>query len=144
MQHETERSLFSLAAAAAGSAGTAVDGAAIDMQGYDGVVIFCTIATANAGNYLKAQGGEVANLSDAADLAGTKVIVDSNGDVAMLDIAKPKERYIRGTVIRAGANTATGDMYYQRYNCDKQSVTTNDVTNEQNLVRLVSPAEGTP
>ena len=143
MQHESERSLLTLAAAAAGSAGTAVDGAAIDMQGYDGVLIFATIATQNAGNFLKAQQGQVSNLSDAADLAGTKVIVDSNGDVAILDLAKPKERYVRGTIIRAGANTATGDMYYLRYNGSAQAVI-NDIANEQNLVKVISPAEGTP
>lgn len=143
MQHETERSLLTLGAAAAGSAGTTVDGAAIDMQGYDGVVIFCAIATANAGNYVKAQQGDASNLSDADDLAGTKTIVDSNGDIAILDIAKPQKRYIRGNVVRGGANTATGEMYYWRYNGDKMPVV-NDITNEQNLVKLLSPAAGTP
>ena len=143
MQHESERSLLTLGAAAAVSAGTAVNGSVIDMAGYDGVLIFCAIATANAGNYLTAQGGEASNLSDAADLAGSKVIVDSNGDVAILDIAKPRERYIRGNVVRGGANTATGEMYYLRYNASSKPAT-NDIVNEQNLVRLLSPAEGTP
>lgn len=143
MQHETERSLLTLGAASATTATSTVDGAAIDMQGYDGVVIFGVIATANAGNYLKAQQGDASNLSDAADLAGTKVTVDSNGDIAILDVAKPQKRYIRGNFVRAGATTVTGEMYYLRYNGDKMPVI-NDIANEQNLVKLVSPAAGTP
>lgn len=142
MQHESERSLLTLGAAAAISAGTTINGTVIDMAGYDGVRIFVAIATANAGNFLKAQGGEVSDGSDAADLAGSKVIVDSNGDIAILDILKPRERYIRGVIIRGGANTVTGELYYERYNASAQPVN-NDVLNEQNFVRLLSPAEGT-
>lgn len=143
MQHETERSLLTLGAAAATTATTTVDGAAIDMSGFDGVVIFCTIGTANAGNFLKAQGGQQSNLSDAADLAGTKVTIDSNADLAILDVAKPKEQFIRGNIVRAGATTITGEMYYLRYNGSSQAVV-NDILNTQNLVKVISPAEGTP
>jgi hypothetical protein len=142
MPHEVQRSRIQLAVAAAVSAGTAVNGAAFDTKDYDGVVIFCTIATANAGNFLKAQQGAASDLSDAADLAGSKVITDSDADLAILDLGKPVERYIRGVIIRGGANTATGDMYYVGYNSAQQPVN-NDITNTSNVVRLISPAEGT-
>lgn len=137
-QHELR-----LAVAAAGSAGTAVNGAVCDMAGFDGVLIFCTIATANAGNFLKAQQGEAADLSDAADLAGTKVVADANGSVVALDINRPAERYVRGVVIRAGANTATGDMFYVRYNGSAQAVL-NQVANTLKTLQVSSPVEGTP
>lgn len=142
-QYESERSLLTLGAAATTAGTTAVNGAAIDMAGFDGVLIFGTIATAASGNFLKAQGGEASDLSDAADLAGTKVVTDSDADLAILDIQKPRERYIRGVFVR-GTSTAVGDLYYIRYNDSEQPETRNDVANTQNLVRLISPAEGTP
>lgn len=128
---------------AAQSAGTStVDGDPLDMAGYDGVIVFGTIATANAGNFLKLQGGEAANLSDAADLAGSKVIADANGQVVGVDIVKPKERYLRGSIVR-GVSTATGDLYYLRYHSHKQPEA-NQITNVLKTIKLASPAEGTP
>lgn len=138
-----EENALRLAVAGAASAGTDVNGAAFDMAGYDGVLIFCSIATFNAGNFLKAQQGEASNLSDAADLAGSKVAAVANGQVVCLDINRPKERYIRGVAVRGGANTATGDMYYLGYKASQQPVS-NLITNVLLSKQLVSPAEGTP
>lgn len=132
-----------LGAAGASSAGTAVNGAAFDNQNYDGVVIFCTIATANAGNFLKAQQGNASNLSDAEDLAGSKVVAVANGQVVALVVHRPKDRYVRGVAIRAGANTAIGDMYYIGYKSHKAPVS-NDIANVLITKALTSPAEGTP
>ena len=132
-----------LAAAGASSAGTAGNGAVVDMQGFDGVRFFGTIATANAGNYLKVQQGDASDLSDAADLEGTKAGAAANGSVVCVDVIKPKERYLRGVFIRGGANTATGDMYYERYNAaSKPTVAQGANTLVTTMVR--SPAEGTP
>jgi hypothetical protein len=138
-----EENSLTLQAAGAGSAGTAVNGATLDMAGFDGVILFGTIATANAGNYLKAQQGEVSDGSDMADLAGTKVVADANGSIVAIDINRPKERYVRGVFIRAGANTATGDMYALRYKAGS-APTSNTIANVLKSLKLVSPAEGTP
>lgn len=119
-----------------GSAGTAIDSTAVDMAGYDGVILFCTIATANAGNYLSAQQGAASNGSDAATLLGSKTTVTADGGLAVLDVYKPLERYVRAQVIRAGANTAVGEIFALRYGKDKQP------SSFTNVVRLVSPAEG--
>jgi hypothetical protein len=131
-----------LGAAGAAAGTSTVDGAVCDMQDFDGVLIFATIATANAGNFLKAQQGEASNLSDAADLAGTKVIAAANGQVVALDLMKPKERYVRGNIVR-GVSTATGDLYYVRYH-DSNKPSVNQVANTLISVALNSPAEGTP
>ena len=134
----------SLVAAAATSAGTAVTSSAIDMQGYDAVLLFGTIATANAGNYLKAQQSSDDGVGDAySDIEGSKVVADDGADVVLLDIRKPMKRYLKGVIIRGGTNTATGDLYAFRYN-SRKGPQVNDVLNSQNLVRLISPAEGTP
>lgn len=138
-----EENSLTLQAAGASSAGTAVNGATLDMAGFDGVILFCTIATANAGNFLKAQQGEASNGSDMADLAGSKVVADANGSIVAIDINRPKERYVRGVVIRGGANTATGDMYALRYKASDQPAA-NTIANVLKSLKLVSPAEGTP
>lgn len=97
------------------SAGTEVISDVVDMAGYEGVMFFATIATANAGNYLKAQQSPNAAMSDAADLENTKVVATANGQVVFLDIYKPAERYLTANVIRGGANTVVGDIYALQY-----------------------------
>lgn len=142
-QQEIERSALRLGAAGAATATTAVNGAAQDMAGFEGVLIFARIATANAGNFLKGQQGELADSSDMADLAGTKVVAAANDQVVCLDINRPRERYVRGVIIRAGATTVTGDMYYLPYNATNKP-TVNQITNILISLAVKSPVEGAP
>jgi len=137
-----EENALTLQAAGAVAGTSAVNGATLDMAGYDGVILFGTIATANAGNFLKAQQGEASDGSDMADLAGTKVVADANGSVVGIDINRPKERYVRGSFTR-GVSTATGDMYALRYKASQQPVS-NLITNVLKTLKLQSPSEGTP
>lgn len=118
------------------SAGTAVDGTAVDMTGYEGVVFFCGIGTANAGNYLSAQQGAASNGSDAVTLLGSKTTVTADNGVAVLDVYRPTDRYVRPQVIRAGANTTVTEIWAIRYGKDKMPASFT------NIVRLVTPAEG--
>lgn len=104
-----------LVAAGATSAQTDVEGDVVDMQGFDGVVFSARIATANAGNYLKAQQGDKADGTDMADLADTKVVAAHNGDVVAVEVYRPTKRYVRGVIIRSGAATVTGDMYADQH-----------------------------
>jgi hypothetical protein len=129
-----------LSAAAAGSAGTAVDGASVDMSGYEGAMFHCTIATANAGNFIKVQGSD--NNSDWDDLADTAVIAATNADIVLIEVLKPKHRYLRPVVIRAGANTATGDLYAIRYGARKEPVQ-NAEAGVLVEAAVVTPEEGT-
>ena len=60
--------------AAASASGTGVvNGTVLDMTGFEGVLFITAIATANAGNLLKAQIGSKNDGSDAADLEGSAV-----------------------------------------------------------------------
>jgi len=129
------------AAAAAGT--TVVNGTALDMSGYEGVIFFTTIATANAGNIFKAQIGEQANGSDAADLEGTAVVAATNAQVVWLDIyrADPNQKYIRPVVVR-GASSAVGEIYAIQYESRRQ-VAENNIANTIIGKLVVNPYEGT-
>lgn len=124
-------------ASGASSAGTAVNGSGLDMAGHESVIFTARIATANAGNYLKAQ--ESDDNSSFSDLEGSKVVAGSNDDIVMLEVFKPKKRYIRAVLIRAGADTVTGDVYAIRSGGRVQGETNTNVT-----VSLEGPDAGTP
>lgn len=86
-------------------------GATLDMQGYEGVAF---VAVALKGEALafsvKAQQGQAADMSDAADLAGTATAfpttVGADG-LAVLEIYRPQERYVRPVVTVPNAAAAT-------------------------------------
>lgn len=124
------------------SAGTDIESDVIDMQGFDGVVFFTAIHTANAGNYIKIQQGEVSNLSDAADLEGTKVVATGDGEIVFVDVYKPGERYLRAYIERGGANTACGEIYALQYSAAKKPVD-NDTTDTIIGELHITPDEGT-
>lgn len=89
---------------------TDVDTDVIDTFGFKGCMFLGSIATDAANNSAKVQQGAVANMSDAADLAGTSVNVAANGNSFMIDVYRPAERYLRVKVLR-GTTTVTGDIY---------------------------------
>jgi len=117
------------------SAGTEVDSDSVDMAGFDGVIFIGSIATANAGNYMKVQGSD--DNSTFSDLEGTKVVPGDDGDQAKIEIHRPRHRYLRAVIIRAGANTATGDIYAIQHSTSKAPITNDDAETH------ISPAAGT-
>lgn len=137
----TKNCKVTLVKAGQGSAGTDVESDILDMEGYEGVVFFGSIATVNAANFAKAQQDtDSAFGDDPQDLEGTKVVPGDNGDSFMIDVYKPRERYVRVVVDRGGANTATGDIYAIQYGAKKAPVS-HGATIDSEL--HVSPAEGT-
>ena len=95
-----------LSGAATTSAGTStVDGATIDTQGYEGVLWIAKFGTAASNNTLQAQQGAASDLSDAADLASTKVGVGSSDELVWLDLRNPDERYVRCQALRGTSTT---------------------------------------
>ena len=122
---------------------TDVESDAVDLQNYDGVVFFTTIAVANAGNYIKAQQDENDDsaFGDAEDLAGSKIVTAAANNVAWLDVYRPHKRYIRLHVERT-ESTAVGEIYALRYN-GRIKPDTNLVTNHIIGDLLISPDAGT-
>lgn len=124
--------------AAATSAGTALNSSSVDMAGFEGVMFFGRIATANAANF-----GNAATSSDDStfnDLAGTKVVTGDDADSFLIVVHKPLERYLRCEIDRGGADTATGDVYALQYGARKPPVS-HGATIDSEL--HVTPAEGT-
>lgn len=120
---------------------SAVDSDVVDMQGYEGVVFFTTIATHAAGNYMKGQQDVDSGMGTVADLAGSKVVADADAEVVWLDVYRPLKRYVRAEIVR-GTTTVTGDIYALQYS-GRVKPETNLVANLLLGSLLVSPAEGT-
>jgi hypothetical protein len=136
----SKNSKLTLVKAAAVSAGTDVESDVIDMSGFDGVMFFGSIGTANAANFANAQQGKLANGTDMADLTGTKVVPGDDGDSFLIDVYLPRERYVRCLVDRGGANTATGDIYALQYGPSKRPTSHGSTIDAETHA---SPAEGT-
>jgi len=122
------------------------NGAIVDMQNYDGVLMivkFATIAN-GATTSIKAQQGQLANMSDAADLAGTAISVadDDDNQIFVIDLYKPRERYVRLVVTKDGSNNAAESAIYVQYSGRKMPID-NNVTDAVTYELHVSPAEGT-
>ena len=130
---------LTLAKAAQSSAGTAVESDAIDMANFQGVTFHGTIATGDAGNFAKVQQSEDGS-TGWADLKGSRQTIATNGEAFIVDVRNPEERHVRCVVIRAGTNTATGDIYATQYGAAKAPTTDGTGVNR---VAIVSPDEGT-
>lgn len=124
---------------------TTINGAILDMEGYEGVMFISQSGTITDGNLvLKAQDGAQANLSDAADLAGTATQLNNgqNGVASILDIFRPIKRYIRAVLVRGGAAGAVIDSVIAiQYGAKKQPVT-NDPTTVPIAKTVISPING--
>jgi hypothetical protein len=144
----TEFQRFDLAAAGATGATSQVDGVTFDMTadgGYDGIIFFGrAIATANAGNFVQVQQGNAANMSDAATLAGSRATAVANNDFILINVPKVTERYVRCNVVRAGASSATNDIFAVRYRAGGPLPITQTGTNRIVTNVAVGYAEGTP
>lgn len=99
-----------LVAAAATAATTAVSSSAIDMAGFDSIAFFSTIATANAGNYIKIQTDDNSSFTSATDVTGATAKAATDADIVAVELAQPVERYVRAQIVR-GVSTATGEIW---------------------------------
>ena len=130
----------------AGAAGTSdINGATLDMQGYEGVLVIVTFGaiTAGAVTSIKMQQGAASDLSDAADLEGSGQAVadDDDGNVFFIDLVKPAERYVRLVVDRATQNAVVASAEYIQYGQRESPTPAHGATVSGET--HVSPAEGT-
>ena len=137
--NQSKKSKLILVKAGQASGTTTITTDTIDMQGFEGVMIFGSIATVNAGNFAKARQGDNSGMSDGADLAGTKVVPGDNGDSFLIDLYRPGKRYVDVQVVR-GVAAVTGDIYALLYE-PRKAPTSQGATIDAEL--HVSPAEGT-
>jgi len=125
-----------LAGAAAGTTTLTTD--PIDTQGFEGVMIFGSIATVNAGNRADARQGKVADMSDGAALLDARVVPGDNGDSFCIDILRPEERYVDVQITRT-VSTATGDVYALLYGSVRKAPVSQGATID--AITLASPVE---
>jgi hypothetical protein len=122
------------------------NGATLDMQGFEGVLIvfkFGDIAS-GATTSVKAQQGAASNLSDAADLEGTGITVaaDDDNQIFVIDLYKPQERYIRGVVDKDASNNTEEMAWYIQYGPTEKPCD-NNVADAITTELHASPDEGT-
>lgn len=117
------------------------NGATLDMEGWDGVLMIVKFAAIAAGavTSIKAQQGAQSNMSDAADLAGTgQTVADTDDDkVFAIDLYRPQERYVRLVIDKDGTNAVAESAIYVQYRGRKLPLS------NANTEVHVSPAEGT-
>ena len=116
-------------------------GSTLDMSNFDSVVFLAAFGTSNAGNYIYVEQGDESDLSDAADIAGSKMVATANNELLVLDIVKPGDRYLRPYSVR-GASSTLSPLIAIQYNTNKLPVTNAD-SGEVQVEVHISPAEGT-
>ncbi len=101
---------------------------------------------ATAVTSIKVQDGNAANLSDAADLAGSGIAIVAGGAddnaVFIVDIYRPVKRYLRVSILRATANATVDGVFASLYEGRNYPEAKDATVHGQTL--LVSPAAGTP
>ena len=121
---------------------TAITSDAIDMQGYDGVLILTSFGTAAADNTVKVQQSSDDGSTDAySDLEGTSVVSGTSDEDVWVDVVKPTKRYLKLVAAR-GTSSTLESIWAIRYGARKQPV---DNTTSGTIIgeAHVSPAEGT-
>ena len=133
-------------AVAAGT--TDQNGSAVDMQNFEGVVFIASLGalTATQVTQMKAQQSSDNGSPDTfADLTGTLTAAmadDDDNQCIVLDIYRPRERYVRPVLLRGTANAVIDGITAIQYGPRKKP-TTHDAATVQASETHASPAEGT-
>lgn len=131
------------------AAGTSVitPSAGIDMAGFDGCMFAVSFGTITAGavTSIKVQQSSDDGVADAySDLEGTSQTVadDDDNQVFLVDVFKPRKRYLKVIVSRATQNAVLDGILAMQY-APRVRPTTQDATTVGGTEVHASPAEGT-
>lgn len=129
------------------AANTDDDSAAVDTQGYEGVMFICPITDSVQGGVATmtveqetTSDGTFAALSGAVATATSASNDDLNGKLLVVDVYKPRERYLRANLTSATQNIAYGATIAIKYGAHKMPITqaTAEVADSE---IVTSPAE---
>lgn len=128
------------------SAGTTtVNSDVVDTANFEGVRFVVAWGTITDGSpSVKAQQGKESDGSDMADLEGTSISVGTDDDnkLTIIDIYRPRERYVRAVVTRGGTTgSAIDGAIAELYDARKRPITQS--ADVQGSETHASPAEGT-
>lgn len=105
---------------------TAVNSTGVDMKGFEAVqfVVAFGAITAGAVTSVKLQGSHDGSTWTSSDLTGTGQTVadDADNKLFILDMAKPRYRYVRCVVSRATQNSVVDSIVAYQYQADKEPV----------------------
>lgn len=120
------------------------DSSSVDMLDYEGVRFTVSFGTITGSAVTSIRAGQSANDSSWADLLGTDITVadDDDNQVAILDIWRPIDRYVRCTVKRATQNAVIDGVVAEQYG-PRVLPPTNDSSTVVGQEIHTSPAEGT-
>lgn len=131
---------------AGGAASAVVYGSICDMANYEGVLMVARFGeiTTGAVTSVKAQQDTAAGGGTMADLEGTSQTVadDDDNQIFVIDLYRPKERYVRLAVPRATQNAVVAEAHYVQYG-PRELPVSNNVTDLVTCETHISPAEGT-
>ena len=135
---------IAVAASARAAGQTAINGAMVDMQGYEGVVAVVEMGTiaATAVTSIKWQQSDTTTAADFTDLERTGLAIadDDDDKIFVSELYKPTKRYVRTVVARATANAALRAATYIQYKPREAPVSQGTGVNSE---LNVGPAEGT-
>lgn len=119
----------------------------IDTAGFEGVrciVLFGAITDGTPN--LQARQGQQSNMSDGAALEGTDAAMLDTDDnrIGILDIWRPRERYVDFQIVRGGATGCVIDGVVVELYGPRVMPVTQDATVGAAVEKHGSPAEGTP
>lgn len=118
-----------------------VTSAIVDAAGFQSVVFFTSLSTANATNTMKVQQNTANQTTGMADLEGTSVTSGSSDEDIAVEVHKPLERYLQVVVAR-GASTTCESIWALLYNGDT-SISGTAISGTAAAELHVSPPEGT-
>lgn len=123
------------------AATSAANGVAIDTAGAEGVIFVTVFGTSAADNGVKVQQDSASGMGTAADLLGSQVLLDGTETTAVVQVHKPRERYVRAVAVRGTSTTVPAGIaiVYGLRTCPYDNDSQTDVAAESH----VSPAEGT-
>ena len=120
------------------------NGAALDMTGYEGVLMvvkFATIAT-GAVTAVKAQQDTVSTFAAAAFIEGAAIDVadDDDNQIFILDVKHPGDEFVRLVIDKDATNATAESAVYIQYG-PSYKPTVNDVANAVTTATVVAAAE---
>lgn len=119
----------------------AVESDIVDTAGYEGVVFFTSLGTANATNTIKVQQSATNATDDMTDLTGTSVTSGSSDEDVIVEVHRPTDRYVRAVVTR-GASSTCESIWAALYGQGAR-ISANSVSGTQVAELHVAPSEGT-
>lgn len=133
--------------AVAAGASDITDATAVDTAGYDGVRFIFSFGTITAGAATSVAAASLATSSPTAgtdDIAGSSITVADTADdkIFILDISKPRLRYVRPFVKRATQNSVLNSIIAELYSHSGLQPIAKDATVITQELH-VSPSNGT-